>query len=109
TRVAEENLVGERRGDELLGELFLAGNAVEIRGVPELSCLLGERGGELRVGVTEGIDGNAGTEIEIALALGVDEPGALAPFEDDIVAPIGAHDGGRGAGGGGGRCGRLGG
>ena len=36
------------------------------------------------MGVAERIDGDAGGEIEIALAVGGDEPGALPAFEREI-------------------------
>ena len=41
--IAEEHLVGERHGDQPLGQPLLALDAVEVGGVPELAGLLGQR------------------------------------------------------------------
>ena len=62
-------------------EAALAGDLVEVGDVPELAGLLGQRRDEMRVAVAERIDGDAGAEIEIALAVVGDQPAALAPLE----------------------------
>ncbi len=49
--------------------------------MPELAGLFGQRRDEVRVAVAERIDGDAGGEIEVALAVSGDQPAALAPFE----------------------------
>ena len=48
--------------------------------------LRGERLDELRMRVAERVDGDAGGEIEIALAVGGGEPGALAALEREVDA-----------------------
>ena len=48
-RIAEEHLVGERRGDQPLGQPLLALDPIEVGRVPELAGLLGQRGDEARM------------------------------------------------------------
>ena len=91
--IAEEHLVGERRGDQPLGQPLLPLDAIEVGGVPELAGLLGERRDEARMRVPEHVDGNARGEVEVAVAVGRDQPGALAPLEDEVLARIGTHNG----------------
>jgi hypothetical protein len=52
-------------------------------------------GDELGMSMAQGVDGHAAGEIEIALARGGNEPGALAALEDDVLAGVGRHDGRR--------------
>ena len=42
-RVGEEDRIGEAVVDQALGEAFLAGDVVQVGGVPDLCRLLGER------------------------------------------------------------------
>jgi hypothetical protein len=49
--VREEDGVGESRLDETAGELFLTGNAVDVRGMPDLPGLLGKRLDEMGMGM----------------------------------------------------------
>src|SRR6185503_843744 len=93
--IAHESLVGEGRRAQPLGEPLLAGDAVEIGAVPELFGLARQGGDKLGMGMAQGIDGHAAGEIEVALARGGDEPGALAALEDDVLAGIRRHDGRR--------------
>ena len=44
---------------------------------------------QMRMRMAEHVDGDAGGEIEIALAVGRDEPGALAPLEREVDARVG--------------------
>ena len=39
--------------------------------------------------MAKGIDGNAGTEIKITVAIGRDGPGTLAPFKGNIGPGLG--------------------
>ncbi len=87
--IREEHDVGERVVDEPLSEALALGDLVEVGRVPELLRLLGERADEMRMGVTQGIHGDAGAEIEISLAASRDEPGPLASFEGKVGPRIG--------------------
>jgi len=53
--------------------------------------LRGERGDEMRVGVTQRVDGDAGGEIQIALAVGRHEPNAFAPLEGEVDTRESGH------------------
>jgi hypothetical protein len=90
--IAEEYLVGERRADEPLRQPLLPLDAIEVGRVPELAGLLGQCRDEARVGVPQNVDRDAGSEIEIPVARGRDQPRALAPLEDEVLAPVRAHD-----------------
>ena len=57
--------------------------------MPELLGLLGDRLDQMRMGVAERVDRHARGEIEIALAVGRDQPSALAPLEGEVDARIG--------------------
>ena len=70
--IAEEHLVGERRGDQPLGQPLLPLDAIEVGGVPELAGLLGQRRDEARMRVPKHVDGNARGEVEVAVAVGRD-------------------------------------
>src|SRR6516165_7103862 len=84
-RVAEERPVGEGRGAQPVGQPLLAGDAVEVGTVPKLAGLLGQGRHQPRMGMTEGVDGNAARKIEIALATGGGQPGALAALEGEVL------------------------
>ena len=57
--------------------------------MPDLAGLLVERVDEARMRVAERVDRDAGGEIEIALAIGRDQPNAFAPLEGEVDARIG--------------------
>ncbi len=86
--IAEEHRVGEGVGDQAVGEALLAGDVEEVRGVPERLDLLAQRGDEMRVGMAEHGDGDAGGEIEIFPPVAGEEIGALAPFKGEVVPSI---------------------
>ncbi len=87
--IAEENDVGEARLAQPRGDALGLGNLVEVGDVPDLLRLLGDGGDEPRMSMAERVDGDAGAEIEVALAVGGDEPRALAPLKSKIDARIG--------------------
>ena len=86
--IGEEHHVGEARRAQPLGQPLGLGDAVEVGDVPELLGLLGERLDQVRMGVAERVDRDAGGEIEIALAVGRDQPRALAALEREIDARV---------------------
>ena len=97
SRVLEEHGVGEAQCAQPLGQLLAFRDPVQVRRVPELLRLRGDRRDHMRMCVAQSIDGDAGGEVEIALALSRDQPGALAPLESEVDARIGrqqvrAHD-----------------
>ena len=70
---------------------FLPRHSIEVGRVPQLAGLFGESGDELGMRVTERVDGDARSEIEIALAGGGGEPAALAALKNHILARVGSH------------------
>jgi len=86
--IAEEDAVGEAIRNEPLGEALLAGDAEEVRDVPELLALLDQRRDEMRVRVAEHGDRDAAGEIEIAATVRRRQIGAFAFFKDEIVPSI---------------------
>jgi hypothetical protein len=57
--IRKERDVGERALDEAPGEALAFRDAVEVRGVPQLAGLRGERLDQMRMGVAEGVDADA--------------------------------------------------
>jgi hypothetical protein len=84
--IAEEHVVREARGAQPLGQPLALRDAEQVRYVDELGGLLRERLREPRMRVAERIHGNTGGEVEIALARGRRQPGALAPLEREVDA-----------------------
>ena len=87
--ILEEHRVGKARRAQPVGQPLAFRNAVQIGDVPELLRLLGQRRDQMRMRVAERIDGDAGGEIEIALAVSREQPSALAPLESEVDARIG--------------------
>ena len=89
--IAEEDDVGEARFAQPRGDAFGLRNLVQIGDVPKFLRLRRQRRDEMRMGVTECIDGDARGKIEIAIAVGRDEPYALAPLEGEVNACESSH------------------
>src|SRR5947207_3034467 len=95
SRIAEKHPLGERLPRQLFSKLLLALDPVEIGRVPEFFGLSLECRDKARMRMAKRVDGHPGAEIEKALARLGDEPATLAAYEDDILAGVGAHHGGR--------------
>ena len=87
--IREKHGVGEARIGEPLRQPLGFGNAEEVRDVPNLLRLLGERLHQDRMRVAERVHGDAAGKIEVALAVGAEQPSALAPLEGEVGARIG--------------------
>ena len=70
-RVREKRLVGEARGANAIGETLLAGNADQVRCVPERVRLFAQRVDQRRMAMPQRVDRDTGEKVEIAVALGV--------------------------------------
>ncbi len=92
--ISEEHQVGERRLREALGQPLALRILEQVGKVPEFVALPMQGRHEVRVGVAEGVDGDARPEIEIALAARRNEPTALPVVESDVGARVGRRDGG---------------
>ena len=62
--------------------------------MPELFGLRLESRNEAGMRMAEGVDGDAGPKIEIAVAVLGDQPRAFSAREDDILTGVDAHHGG---------------
>src|SRR5262249_32665804 len=90
-RIAEERRVGEGIRDQLVGEPLLLRDAVQVRGVPQLLHLGGERLHQMRMRMAKRRDSDAASEIEVARPVGGIEIGAFSPLESEIGARVGRH------------------
>ena len=91
-RIGEEHRIREGGIDQALGQPLLLGNGKDIGGVPDLVGGAFECRDEMRVAMPQGIDGNAGMEIEIVAALLVVKAHAFAPLKGEFGAGIGAKE-----------------
>src|SRR5262249_14162211 len=82
--IAEEHSVGKARRHEPLGQTLLARDLVQIRQMPDLPDLFGQRLHQVGMRVAKRRDGNAAGEIEIPSPIRGEEVGALAPLERDL-------------------------
>jgi hypothetical protein len=87
--VAEEHARQAREVGQAGGGIRLERMVVEVRGVQQRRCLLGDHGGEARMGVAERRDADAGHEVEVGAAVGVVQARPLTAHEDDRLAPVG--------------------
>ena len=74
----------KRRIDQPLREPFLARDPVEVGRVPELARLLLQRRDQCGMGVAERRDRDTRAEVQIALALRIEQVGAFAAVERDV-------------------------
>ena len=74
---------------EPVGELLAFRNAIEIGYVPDLMRLLSQRLDQMRMGMSQRIDSNAGCKIQVPFTRGREQPSALAPLESEIDPRIG--------------------
>ena len=81
--------IGKADRAQSVRQLFAFGNAVEIGNVPELLRLLGQRLNQMRMRVSECIDGNAGGKIEVPFTFGREQPCSLASLEGEVDPRIG--------------------
>jgi hypothetical protein len=91
TGVREEDRAAEGRLGEPLGEPQRRLGVVEVRRTREPRRLLGDRVHDRRVAVACVVDGQTGEEVEILVAVGVPQPGALAADELDRRPDVGRH------------------
>jgi hypothetical protein len=91
-RVAEEHGVGKAVGDQLRGDPFLAGHAIDIRGVPHLAQLRGQRGQQARMSMAERSHGDTRGIVEIASPGGIEQVSTFAPLESEVGTRINGHN-----------------
>src|ERR1700704_2374812 len=84
TGITEENEVRKTLFAEPRGKLVAVRALEQVRHVPQFGGLLLQRRDQMRMAMAERVDGDATGEIEIALAIGRYQPGALAALETEI-------------------------
>ena len=90
--LAKKTLPGDPSSDEeALGEAHLRLGGEEVRDVAQGLHLVGDRLDQRRVGVAEGVHGDAAEEVEVLLAVVVPHGRALAPGEHQLGRPEGVH------------------
>ena len=82
--IAEKRASREGSGDQLVGQLFLRGNAEMVGDLPDLVGLIGQRLDQLGMGVAQRRHGDAGHQVEIFFAFVREQPGAFATLEDEV-------------------------
>ena len=86
--VREEDRVGKAHGAQTVCEPFALRNAVKIGDVHHLLGLRLDCLDQMGVRMAERVHSNARTEIEIAVAVGCNQPNALAQLESEVDARI---------------------
>ena len=92
-RIAEEHRVGEGVAHELLAHLLLAGDGEDVRAMPQLLRLPGQRLDQRRMAVAQAGHGDAAGEVQESSAVGAVKVGAFTALESDIRPPVGRHEG----------------
>ena len=92
TAVAKETTARPDQPNECFRELGLRLGEIKIGDVEELSRLLEQRVGDLRIGVAQGANRDATAEIEIAPARHIPDVTSLAVIERQIEARVGRDD-----------------
>ena len=84
--IGEEDEVGKTRFAQSRRQPLAVRALEQVRHVPELRGLVLQRRDQMRMRMAERVHRNAGGEIEIALAVGRDQPDAFAALEAEIDA-----------------------
>ena len=91
-RIAEEHLAHAGQRAQLVGKLLLFANTVQIGGMQHAAGLGGNSRNQLRVGVTQRRDSDAGQCVQILPALGIGNPAPLPVTKSHWQTSIGIHD-----------------
>ncbi len=84
--------IGEGRVGQPPRQTLAVGHLEEVGGVPELAGLGRQRLDEMGMGIAERGHGDAGAEVEIALAGRRRQPAAVAALEGDVGSRVDRHD-----------------
>ena len=82
--IGEEHVVGKALFTQPCCKSFAVGALEQVGHVPELGRLLLQRLHQMRMRMAKRIDSDAGGEVEVAIAIGRDQPRALATLESKI-------------------------
>ena len=95
-RIAEERLLHTGQRAQALSKSLLPVDTEHVGGVQQHSRLLGDDGGDLRVGVAQAGDRDTGDGIQMLRALFVPKPRTVAAHEGNRLTGVGAHQVGMG-------------
>ena len=87
-RVAEKDAVGKRRRHQPLGVALLLRDPEQVGDVPQPARLPGQGLDQVGMGVTQGVDGDTGGEIQITPPVSRCEIGTFAALEGDVHSRI---------------------
>jgi len=90
-RVAEEDFLHAGDIAQWLGQLGLALDRIDVRGVDQFGSLFLNRLHQRRVAMAERIHRDTAQRVEITLALGIEQPDAFACSKVTGQAAIGIH------------------
>ena len=90
--VTEKGAVGERILHQHLRQLHRRNGVVEIGDVHQFGGLFLNGLEHVVVAITQGIDRQAADEVEVAVAIGVEEVDPVAPFEYELGPTVGLQD-----------------
>jgi hypothetical protein len=91
-RIPEERQIREGRVDQPPSEPLAFGHLEQVRGVPEFAALFDQRLHQVGMRMPDGIDCDAGAEIEIAVACRRGQPATVATLERDVGPSISRND-----------------
>ena len=92
-RIGEEDGIGKGMGHQHVGQPFLFRDPVEVRDMPELARLFGQRRHQFGRGMAERVDRDPGAQIKVSAAIRGPEPGALATHEGEGGTGVGRQHG----------------
>jgi hypothetical protein len=90
--ITKERTGQSRQRCKLLGKLSLQRVIEEIRTVNQGLGLVGDRGGQTWIGMSQCGNANTGDEVEVLAALRIVDKDALAADEHDWCSPIGGNN-----------------
>ena len=90
--VAKERPIGEGAFAKHAGQFGSGNGMVEVGDVDELTRLPLHRLQNCRIVVSEGVHRQTADEVQVSLAVGVQEMDAFTPLQDEIRAPVGLQD-----------------
>ena len=84
TGIHEQHLVGKGFRAQALRQPFAIRDLVQVGGMPQLGCLILQCLDQMRMGMTECVDRDAGTAIEESSAIGGNQPDAFPMIERKV-------------------------
>ena len=90
-RIGEEHRVGKGMFDQPIGQFLLLFNGIQIRHMPELARLIGQRLDQIGVRMAQRVHRDACAHIQKPLPVAGDQPAAFAALETQRRAGVGGQ------------------